>query len=663
MPDARMADDGTLDLGLTYSGATTNTYFTLAALPRLEATFELLRIESVPASPTDDGGWRGRSLDLKLVLLEEHGAWPQLAVGATDLRGSRPFRSEYLVASKRAGSFDLTLGVGAERIDGVFGGLRWTPGWARGAWVALEHDAHDYAADVVEGVLIDPRRDGGLTGALGYDGGWWGIAGTAEDGEVGGRAWLRLPFGRPEWTPKPREPKPPSAAPAATPAASAGREQALALARALHAQGYSSVDVARDGDALLLRLAHDRISLMGRAVGRAARTALAQLPPGVATLEITYEQARLPIATYRFGDLERLRAYFAGRATPDQLAPTIKVTYAATADAARLEEHALLLAEERAPELGQPAYRFDLGPDARGSWLAYERYKRDISSFQLKPINLEAWFDGSSDLHYDLFALGRYSRELDAALRLEAAARLTLATDLDPAALPPNDSTLPHVRSDVALYKDGAALKLESLYLSHQSQLGERLYGRASAGLYEEMFAGLGGQLLYLPANGAWAVDLTLEYARQRDHDGWGLLDYDNVTALGALHWRLPARGLTFTGRAGRFLAGDSGLRLEVQRRLRSGVQFGFWWTATDGNDYTGPGTPANPYQDKGVFLSIPLALGLPYDSRARASLSLAPWNRDVGQMLRGPADLYSIVEDALLLNTTEANPLSQFGR
>ena len=77
----------------------------------------------------------------------------------------------------------------------------------------------------------------------------------------------------------------------------------------------------------------------------------------------------------------------------------------------------------------------------------------------------------------------------------------------------------------------------------------------------------------------------------------------------------------------------------------------------------TGPGSPSNPYHDKGIFLSIPLAIALPYDSRARASISLAPWNRDVGQMLRGPGDLYSVFEDVLLLNTTDQNPLSQFGR
>ena len=668
MPDARIAADGTLDLGLTYSGATTNAFVTMAVLSRLEATFEFLRIESLQVDPPlDTSHPRQKAIDLKLVVLEEHGAWPQLALGATDIGGSRPFRAQYLVASKRHGELDLTLGVGSERIDGVFGGLRWRPAWARGWAAALEHDANDYAGDVVDGQVIDPRRDGGLTAALEYDAGWWGVAATAEDGELGGRAWLRLPLGLPNWTAKAQEPAPPARSTgAAPPPPVAGwggdRAAALRLAEALHAQDYESVDVALDGGTLLLRLSNNRISLVGRAVGRAARTALLHGPADLTAMRITYEQARLPIATYAFSDLDMLRAYFGGRAGPEALAPTIKVTYASTADALRLEQHALLLAEEPPPELAAPRYRLDVGENARGNWLAFERYKRDTSSFQLKPLNLDGYFDGGSAFRYDLYAVGRYSRELSADLQLAAAARLTLASDLDDAP-PPNDSQLPHVRSDVALYRDAGALKLDSLYLSQQMQLGERWYGRFSAGLYEEMFAGAGGQVLYLPANGRWATDLTIDYARQRDYDGWGLLDYDNVTALAALHWRHPQQGLTFTARGGRFLAGDSGLRLEAQRRLRSGVLFGFWYTATDGHDITGPGSPGDPYQDKGIFLSIPLALALPYDSRARASISLAPWNRDVGQMLRGPGDLYSVIEDVLLLNTTDHNPLSQFGR
>ena len=63
------------------------------------------------------------------------------------------------------------------------------------------------------------------------------------------------------------------------------------------------------------------------------------------------------------------------------------------------------------------------------------------------------------------------------------------------------------------------------------------------------------------------------------------------------------------------------------------------------------------------MFASIPLSITLPYDSKARGNFSLAPWSRDVGQMVRFPGDLYRMMENTMLLNTDDYNPLSQFGR
>ena len=102
---------------------------------------------------------------------------------------------------------------------------------------------------------------------------------------------------------------------------------------------------------------------------------------------------------------------------------------------------------------------------------------------------------------------------------------------------------------------------------------------------------------------------------------------------------------MTVTARAGRFLAKDSGVRMEFKRRFRSGVEIGAWYTKTNGKDITSPGTPANPYNDKGIFMSIPLRSMLPSDTQAMSGLALAPWSRDVGQMVASPGDLYSMIE------------------
>ena len=47
--------------------------------------------------------------------------------GGQDLFGTEIFRAGYVTAGKRIGDFDFTLGYGTDRIDGVFGGVRYRP--------------------------------------------------------------------------------------------------------------------------------------------------------------------------------------------------------------------------------------------------------------------------------------------------------------------------------------------------------------------------------------------------------------------------------------------------------------------------------------------------------------------------------------------------------
>jgi hypothetical protein len=666
MPDARMNADGVLDFGVTYSGDTTGIFATFAVFPRLEGTFNYARFEGYRSDPSEDGNYRDKQFHFKLVAVEEDGWIPQITLGATDIHGTTVMPSKYIVISKRVADLDLSLGYGQQRIDGAFGSVRWKPNWARGFGAVVEYDAHDYSRDMVGNGVIDPGHEGGLVGALEYDGKWWGLAATAEDGGLGGRAYLRFDFANPAWTPKTKEPAPLTRAERPPqPAADWVTEKRgpIGLAEKLYDQDFDSVDVGFTDGLLELRLTNNRISLIGRAVGRAARTALLYGPSDTSAIKITYEQAQLPLITYHFTDVEKLRQYFAGKLDPAELAPSVRVTYASLATQARFEETALLLADEPIPQLGEAQYALDIGENAKGRWLAFERYKRNHSSFQFKPIVFSGMFnDATAAFRYDLFAAAVYSRNLGDGLSFTTTARLQIADNLDDIKTS-NESTLPHVRSDIALYRQEGPLKLENLYLAKYAQLGERVYGRFSAGLYEEMFGGAGTQIVHLPAKGPWATEVAVEYAKQRDYDGWGFLDYDTVTAIGSLHYRLPTQGITLTARGGRFLAGDSGVRFEAQRRLRSGFVFGAWYTVTDGNDITGPGYPGDPYYDKGVFASIPLSITLPYDSKARGNFSLAPWARDVGQMIRFPGDIYRMMENTMLLNTDDYNPLSQFGR
>ncbi len=213
-----------------------------------------------------------------------------------------------------------------------------------------------------------------------------------------------------------------------------------------------------------------------------------------------------------------------------------------------------------------------------------------------------------------------------------------------------SNSLLPHVRTDVAEYfREGNTVRLEKLLLNRFFNPRQRVYARASAGVYELMYSGIGGQALYLPPRGRWATDLSVDWLRQRDYEGgFGLLDYETVTALGAVHYRMPFYGLTATARVGRFLAKDNGIRVEIKRRFKSGFEMGAWYSYTDGKDITSPGSPQSPYYDKGIFAVIPFNALMTRDTQTKARASLSPWTRDTGQMAKSPADLYEIIEDSL---------------
>ena len=83
----------------------------------------------------------------------------------------------------------------------------------------------------------------------------------------------------------------------------------------------------------------------------------------------------------------------------------------------------------------------------------------------------------------------------------------------------------------------------------------------------------------------------------------------------------------------------------------------------TDGDDITPPGSPGDPYYDKGVFASIPLGSMLTRDTQAEARFALAPWTRDVGQMVDSPGDLYRRFERPLMLDDSERGVTDELGQ
>jgi membrane-associated phospholipid phosphatase len=394
---------------------------------------------------------------------------------------------------------------------------------------------------------------------------------------------------------------------------------------------------------------------MPRAVGRAARTLISFAPLETQEIRITYRQAILPLATYAFTDVPLLQRYFNGMASRAQLAPSVSIGYAGPEDGSEQADLTETLAafQEPMPE-GLVLMRDTVdvvaleGQNILGG---YVRLRPGLSTYLNDP---------SGAFKYELSAFAGYDRALGNQTFLYGETRLTVLENVTDVTQPSN-SLLPHVRTDIADYRRGGKLKLTRLLVNKFYQPGERVYARASIGAYEEMYSGVGGQVLYLPTAGNWAVDASVDALRQRDFRGWlGHRDYSTVTAIASLNYRM-AHGVTATLRAGRFLAKDAGMRAEVKRRFASGFELGAWFTVTNGRDTTFPGLPSAPYHDKGIFLTMPLDPLLTRDTQAIAGIALSPWTRDVGQMVASPADLYGILERPVV-QMHERDGLVRFG-
>ncbi len=663
MPDARLEADGTLRFGSGWSDPYLPVWTSISLLPRLELSGRYTLIRGLSSGLGQGfGDFKDKAFDAKALLWPEQGWWPGLAVGAQDFTGTGVFKANYAVISKRLGNSDYTLGYGNERIDGWFGGVRHRLPWNRNVSLVVEYDANNYRADPGAAQSGAAGRDGGLSYALEYRKGWFGVQLSAQDKALGANAYVSVPLMKREFVPKLDEPDP---YPVTTPQANMGQwladtDSAARLARALYQRDYKNIRLGFNGHTLEASLTNARISSIGRAVGRAARILLSLGPQDARALRITYTDKGMPILVYTFTNTHKLRRYFGGLISRQQLGRYLEISYPDP-----LQRPALAGRDLAIPMVDNTEGSVrDIQRTDEGHIVSYRFDEHDLSTFQLVPFNLGVFFnDPNGAARFNLFARANYRKQIGRGRFFESSAELTLyenVSSVDQA----SNSTLPHVRSDIGQYLQDGRFKLPRLLINQYLQPRQRVYARLSAGLYELMFAGAGAQVLYLPRRGRWAADLSLDWLRQRAPGAIvKFRDYDTVTVLGALHYRIPTWGVTATARAGRFLARDTGVRFELKRRFRSGITFGAWYTRTDGNDITSPGSPGDPYFDKGIFMSIPLDAMLTRDTRARSELALAPWTRDVGQMVVSPGDLYTTLERRLGLDDPYQNVGSHLGQ
>jgi hypothetical protein len=114
MRNARFMPDGYLWLDTSLKSPDDRVSLNFQATPWLETTFRYAINYALP--PVGQRALYDRSFDLKFRLFQETQYTPQVALGLQDFLGTGVYSAEYLVASKRFGPVDATLGMGWGRL-------------------------------------------------------------------------------------------------------------------------------------------------------------------------------------------------------------------------------------------------------------------------------------------------------------------------------------------------------------------------------------------------------------------------------------------------------------------------------------------------------------------------------------------------------------------
>jgi len=447
MPDARVAPDGTLRFGYSFAEPYPTLWTSVTMLPRLELSARYTRVMGYP-EPTFGstyGDFKDKAFDGKFVLVEEGGWLPQLAIGAQDFLGTKVFPAGYLVANKRLGDFDFTLGYGNQRIDGLFGGMRYRPKALENWAFVAEYDANDYSRDPGAAQSGAASIKKGPGAAVEYTWGWLTgqLAYTRDKPAV--MAYMAVPLSQRDFIPKTDEPLPYTRI---TPRPT--KEQWLEsdehrerLMRALVEQDFRSVRITYTHDRIEVSLTNTRISRLSRAVGRAARTILLLSPVGTREIKITYTVRELPIVIYTFSDLDRLQRYFNGMLPRWELEPTVAIHYAAPG-AQEAGDMADMLAafDEHQPGL-KVLYQDE------GNFVSLRREDLMANRFTIRPSAGVYFNDPSGAFKYEIGVQAAMEHRLASRTYFSATVNLDVYENISDVSQPSN-STLQHVRSDIA---------------------------------------------------------------------------------------------------------------------------------------------------------------------------------------------------------------------
>lgn len=657
-PTARTPGAG--HVGLTVSRVWPYTHTTLSMSPfdSVELGFRYTRIANKLYGPEIAGSqaYLDKSSEVKWRMLDETAARPAVAVGLRDPGGTGLFAGEYVVASKRWNSLDMSLGLGWGYLGGrgnlsnplrvlgqrfatrqssevgvggtahlssmftgpvaLLGGVQWQTPVPELA-LKLELDGNNYKHEPFGNDVGGARSP------------WnWGLSWTSGPlslnlGYERGRQWLfgltlatdvskisRSKRSEPAAWPVSRPPQAGTSLPtsnltggsaqlvpvvASVSRAGVGAAVASALAEQI---GWSVHDVRQEGRVWVVEL-QDAVGFsLPERLDRGMAVVHAMAPEDVQSVRFVLMQQGVPVSSRVMDRTTWADARYAWRGQP-------AVHESVAGPAAALERSE---GSPRKPvgtvglgfqqNVGGPdGYLYSVNATAQGQW----------------PLWQGAWVQGTAKArlvdNYDKY---RYTAP----------------------------SNLPRVRTYVREYQTSERITLPNVQFNQLNQWGDGLYSLAYAGALESMFAGVGAEVMWRPLGSRWAVGADMNRLAQRDFDQrWSLRDYRVNSGHITAYWDSGWQGVEAKLMVGQYLAGDRGATVEVSRRFNNGARMGAWITKTN--------VPAATFGegsfDKGVFISLPFDAFLSAWSKQNAYIAWQPLIRDGGARLDKSQSLWNI--------------------
>jgi|GEM_PF-276721 len=647
-PSARMRGAGYF--AFTASRVEPYTRFNVIAQPFswMEAGFRYTDVSNRaygPASFSGDQSYKDKGFDVKFGLWSESALWPEIALGFTDIVGTGLFSSEYLVASKRLGSVDVSLGLswgymaGAARFPGTttgnfsfgnyfsgnlkpFGSVQWMTPW-QPLLLKAEYDSNDYQNEPL-GNRFDQKSK--LNFGLVYRQNSW------VDWTVAIERGNQLMLGLSIHTDFSKLNMPKLSDPARVPVV-AGRPSVAPdwsrTVRDLDVQtGWQVTQLRKEGNQLAVTVDNPLAVYWQDRVDRAASVLHRDAPAEVDRFVLRYRSRGMPLSEQVVGRDDWVNSKLQPL-PPSQQRDTSLVREASSS----APENQPLVASQQGPWNTQFRIGYSQSVGGPDTEILYQIYAQQSAQLRL---------------------FGRQDTWITGALRLGLIDNYDKFRVVGPSNLPP-------VRTNVGLYVTTSDLTMPHLQLTHVRKISDNQYVSAYAGYLEEMFAGFGGEWLYRPFGSRIALGVDANYVGQRGFkQNFEMLDpaYRVATGHATAYWDTGWHDVEVRASVGRYLAKDIGATLEMSRRFKNGVVFGGYATKTNVSaEQFGEGS-----FDKGLYLAIPFDAMFTKSSADIGYFNWKPLVRDGGAKLARQEWLYDItrVRDRRTFESKPAPPANE---